>query len=252
MVPPVDLRPRPQRTPHSPLWHINTALARPIAALFALLGVAPGQLSLQSVTLTAVGLLRAASGDWSHLVQGAFIVYVAMLVDRADDLLAAKGDRPVTAWSRFLGLMADRAIEVALVAALAWLAVTTPAGSWPLDPTTFVIVVVCVIAAMLMARLAATYGDLLVLRMHLASARRLPGPSAIPRLEQASPILSRLLDRDFFVAVWVGGVMLHQVQLAAFVLLGAQTLVFLEGFVLFWSRRKDPEPHAAHVLARGP
>lgn len=252
MVPPVDLRPRPTRTPHSPLWHLNTALARPIAAFFALLGVAPGQLSLQSVTVTAVGLLRAAAGDWAHLVQGALIVYLAMLVDRADDLLAERTGKATSAWARFLGLMSDRLIEVALVAALAWLAVTTDMAVWPLESSTFVIVVVCVIAAMLLARLAATYGDLLVLRMHLASARRLPGPSAIPRLEQASPILSRLLDRDFLVAAWVLGVCLRQVQVTAFILLGAQVLVLLEGFVLFWSRRKDPEPHAAHVLSRGP
>lgn len=252
MVPPVDLRPRPERTPHSPLWHLNTALARPVAALFALLGVAPGQLSLQSVTLTAVGLLRAAGGDWTHLMQGALIVYGALIVDRADDLLADRGGKPVTAWSRYLGLMADRLIEVALVASLAWLTVTSDVAAWPLSPPTFVIVAVCVIAAMLLARLAATYGDLLVLRMHLASARRLPGPSAIPRTEQAAPLLSRVLDRDFFVAVWTVGVILTQVQVTAFILLGAQILVLMEGFVLFWSRRKDPEPHAAYVLARGP
>ena len=250
MVPPVDLRPRPQRTPHSPLWHLNATLARPLAALFGLLGVAPGQLSLQSVTLTAVGLLRAAGGDWAHLVQGALIVYGAMLVDRADDILAEKGS--VTAWGRYLGLMADRLIEVALVASLAWLTVTSDVAAWPLSPPTFVIVAVCVIAAMLLARLAATYGDLLVLRMHLANARRLPGPSAIPRHEQAAPLLSRLLDRDFFIAAWTVGVITRQVQVTAFILLGAQVLVLLEGFVLFWSRRKDPEPHAAHVLARGP
>ena len=251
MVPPVDLRPRPPRPQHSPLWHLNTALAQPVAALFALLGVAPGQLSLQSVTLTAVGLLRATQGTWSHLVQGALIVYAALIVDRADDVLAEKG-KSVTAWGRYLGLMSDRLIEVALVSALAWLTVTSDVAAWPLSPSSFVIVALCVIAAMLLARLATTYGDLLVLRMHLASARRLPGPSAIPRQEQAVPLLSRFLDRDFFVLAWVVGVATRQVQVAAFVLLGAQVLVLLEGFVLFWSRRKDPEPHAAHVLSRGP
>ncbi|MEK6976435.1 MAG: hypothetical protein AABY18_08860 [Candidatus Thermoplasmatota archaeon] len=249
-MPNVDLRPRPQRTPHSPLWHLNAVLARPLAALFGLLGVAPGQLSLQSVTLTAVGLLRAAGGDWAHLVQGALIVYVAMLLDRADDLLAQS--KSVTAWGRFLGLMADRLIEVALVVALGWFALTTDAGTWPLASTTFLLVLAVLVSAMLLARLAAAYGDLLILRMHLAGTRRLPGPSAIPREGQASPLLSRLFDRDFFVAVWVVGVIAQQLAPTAFVLLGAQAIVVIEGFVLFWSRRKDPEPHAAHVLNRGP
>lgn len=250
MVPPVDLRPRPQRMPHSPLWHLNAQLARPLAAFFGLLGVAPGQLSLQSVTLTAVGLLRAAGGDWSHHVQGALIVYAAMLLDRADDLLGQT--RTVTAWGRFLGLMSDRLVEVALVVALGWLAVTSDAGAWPLETSTFLIVLAVLVSGMLLARLGSAYGDLLILRMHLAGTRRLPGPSAIPREDQATALVSRLLDRDLFVLVWVVGVSLHQVQGAAFVLLGAQAMVAVESFVLFWSRRKDPEPHAAHVLSRGP
>lgn len=252
MVPPVDLRPRPQRTPHSPLWHLNTLLATPLAAFFGLLGVAPGQLSLQSVTLTAVGILRAADGDWTHLAQGALIVYLAMLVDRADDELAARTGKPVTAWGRFLSLLADRLVEAGLIVCLAWLAVMTDAADWPLSTAHYLIVVAALAAGLMLARLAATYGDLLILRMHLANARRLPGPSAIPRLEQASPIVSRLLDRDFFVAVWVLGLLLKMLQPATFVLLGAQVIVLIEGFVLFWSRRQDPEPHAAHVLNRGP
>lgn len=251
MVPPVDLRPRPQRSQHSPLWHLDALLAQPIAALFAILGVAPGQLSLQSVTLTAVGLLRAASGDRLHLVQGALIVYLGMLVDRADDLLAERTGKTVTAWARFLGLMSDRLVEVALVVALGWMALHDR-SPWPLDTPTFLVLVAVLLASMLLARLAATYGDLLVLRMHLANARRLPGPSAIPRIEHAGPWLSRLLDRDLFVAGWVVGVIAGQAQLATLALLGAQVLVFLEGIALFWARRKDPEPHAAHVLARGP
>lgn len=249
-MPNVDLRPRTERAPHSPLWHLNAFLARPIAAVFGLLGVAPGQLSLQSITLTTVGLLRAAGGDWAHLVQGALIVYVGMLFDRADDLLAQT--RTVTAWGRFLGLMADRLIDVALVVSLGWLAVTTDIGSWPLQTTTFLVLLAVLVSAMLLARMGSVYGDLLILRMHLAGTRRLPGPTAVPREDQASPLMSRLFDRDFFVAVWVVGVMAQMPQPAAFVLLGAQSLVVVEGFVLFWSRRKDPEPHAAHVLSRGP
>lgn len=250
-MPNVDLRPRPQRTPHSALWHLNTFLARPIAAAFRLLGVATGQLSLQSVTLTVVGLLRAAQGDWMHLVQGALIVYAGMIVDRADDLLQA-GGKSMSAWSRYLGLMADRLIEAALAVSLAWLALRFESGWAPLDEARFLIVVAAGVAAVLLARLANLYGDVLILRIHLANTKRLPGPSAVPRGAQASPILSRLLDRDFFVAAWVVGVATLQFQATAFVLLASQAIVMLEGIVLFFQRRKDPEPHAGHVLARGP
>lgn len=244
----VDLRPQPQRPARSPLWHLNAALAAPIAWLFGLLGVAPGQLSLQSVTLTAVGLLRAAGGEWTHVAQGAGIVYLGVLVDRADDLLAERAT--VTAWSRFLGLLADRLVECALVVALGWIALRTDAAAWPLATPHFLIVVAALLAALLLAQLVAVYGDLLVLRIHLARTRRLPGPAEA--VDAAAPRLARLFDRDFLVLAWTVGVVAQQVQVAAFVMLGAQALVLVEAVPLFWSRRRDPEPHAARVLARGP
>lgn len=248
---PVDLRPRPARRPHSPLWHINAALARPIAAVFGLLGVAPGQLSLQSVTLTALGLLRAAAGDWIHLAQGAAIVYVGLLVDRADDLLVDK-QGSLSAWSRYLGLMADRMIEAALVLALGWLSLRTESGWRPLSEPAFLVVVAALASTLLLARLAALYGDLLILRVHLAHARRLPGPSSVAQGAQLEPWLTRLVDRDVFVAVAVAAIATQQLQAGALLLLAGQTVVLVEQFVLFWSRRKDPEPHAALVLIRGP
>lgn len=250
-MPPVDLRPRPQRTPHSPLWHLNATLARPIATVFGLLGIAPGQLSLQSITLTAVGLLRAAGGDWAHIVQGALIVYGGLLLDRADDLLAERATS-LPAWGRFLTLLADRVVEAALLIALGWLSLGTTSGWRPLPSDTFLLVVAAALGMLFLARLASVYGDLLVLRVHLAQARRLPGPSAVPRGQQARPWLSRLVDRDVMVLVWVVGVALQQFQVTTFLLLGGQAVVFIEQFVLFRSRRADPEPHAADVLSRGP
>lgn len=250
-MPQVDLRPRPVRAPHSTLWHVNALLASPLAALFGALGVAPGQLSLQAVTLTIVGLLRAAQGDWTHQAQGALIVYAGLLVDRADDILQAR-HRSTSAASRYLGLLAERVIDVALVGSLAWLSTRTPAGWQPLAPDAFLWLVGAGVATLLMARLAALYGDLMVLRIHLATTRRLPGPSAIPRHDLHQPLVSRTLDRDFFVLVWVVGVGTLQLQAAAFVILAIQAAVLVEGFVLFFLRSKDAEPHAAHVLARGP
>lgn len=244
----VDLRTHPQRPARSPLWHLNAALAQPIAWLFGLLGVAPGQLSLQSLTLTIVGLLRAADGEWAHLAQGAGIVYLGVLVDRADDLLAERGT--LSAWGRFLGLLVDRLVECALVVAMGWLALRSDATPWPLATPHFLIVVATLLAVLLLAQLVSVYGDLLVLRIHLARTRRLPGPAA--PAGDAAPALARLFDRDFLMLAWALGIVTQQVQVAAFVMLGAQLLVLAETVPLFWSRRRDPEPHAARVLARGP
>lgn len=249
-MPHMDLRPRTPQRLRSPLWHLNAALARPIAALFGLLGIAAGQLSLQSVTLTAVGLLRAAGGSRAEIVQGVLIVYAGLLFDRADDLLAQRGKGP-SAWSRFLGAMADRLVEVALLVALAWLAVQAPT-TWPVSPGMHLVAIVLVLGALFLARSASLTGDLVVLRLHLSSARRLPGPSAVPRVPQAQPWLARWFDRDAFVLTWALGVAAGWLQATTFVLLAMQLLVALETFVLVWSRRKDPEPHAADVLARGP
>lgn len=246
----VDLRPTAAVSARSALWELNALLARPVAALFGMLGIAPGQLSLQSVTLTAVGLLRAAGGSRAEIVQGALIVYGGLLFDRADDLLAARGKGP-TAWSRFLSTMADRLVEASLVIALAWMAIRAPQG-WLLSPDQHILAIAALLASLLLARSAMLTGDLLVLRMHLSSARRLPGPSAVPRVPQARPILARWFDRDCFVVVWVIGIATGLLQATTLILLTMQVLVTIEVFVLVWSRRKDPEPHAAQVLARGP
>src|SRR5438105_11493032 len=55
----------------SPLAAVNRALARPIAFLFGILGFAPGQLSIQSFTLTVAALATMADGQWLHLLTGA-------------------------------------------------------------------------------------------------------------------------------------------------------------------------------------
>jgi hypothetical protein len=250
-VSPLDLRPPRQRAAHSPLWHLNAVLARPIAALFGLLGVAPGQLSLQSVTLTVIGLLRAANGDWSEVVQGTLLVYAGLLLDRADDLLASRA-KLVPAWSRFLGLVADRVVESTLLVAMIWLAPGVQRGWEPLGPRHFDLLVASLLATLLLGRLAAAYGDLLTLRLHLNQARRLPGPSARSTPHPVRPLLSRFVDRDTFILVWVAGVITGQIQAAAGILLVGQFVVLLEQMILFWSRRRDPEAHATHVLVNGP
>ena len=247
-------RPAPRRE-RSLLWETNTFLARPVAALFVALGVAPGQLSIQSLTVTLVGLLRMATGDWPHVVQGSLVVYGGLLLDRADQLVAQAKGRP-PAWSVFLGALVDRLVEVGLVVALAVLLLVgvhgAPSGlrPWQFAPPAWgVVLAVGAIGAMLAARLAATYADLFALRTHLLSARRLPGPSILPRASHGVGALARLFDRDLLVLAWALGCVLVQPELALALILLAHVAGLAEVVGQVWSRRRDPEPMASRVLS---
>lgn len=255
---PQELDPARRRAPphqRSLLWRANTALAQPVARLFAALGFSAGQLSLQSLTLTLVGLLRLASGEWPHVVQGALFVYAGLLLDRADWLLAQA--RPPASWSSLLGLVVDRLVEAGLLVGLAVLAARGVAGvpgaldhAWaPFAPRWTLVLAAAALAAMLVARLAAAYADVLHLRAHLLLTRRLPGPSAIPRGPQGAERMNRWFDRDLLVLAWVAGLVLVQVQLTLVVLLAAHVAALGETLALFWRRRRDPEPQASRVLA---
>src|SRR5690348_12045762 len=58
---------QPRRTT-TPLAAFHRALCMPAAKLFGVLGFAPGQLSIQSVTFTVLGLATAADGYFPHLL----------------------------------------------------------------------------------------------------------------------------------------------------------------------------------------
>jgi hypothetical protein len=254
-----ELDPARRRAPQSErslLWHVNATLARPLATFFGLLGVAPGQLSLQSLWLTVVGLVRMASGEWSHVAQGALIVYLGLLLDRADFLLSEEKGRPA-AWGTYLGLLVDRLVEASLVVGLGVLAAVGISGqpralpAWDfLAPSDAVVLAVAALATMLVWRLAGAYADVLYLRTHLLVIRRLPGPSIISRRPQGIERLNRLFDRDMLVLAWLLGVVLAQVQLTLAVLFLAHLAALAESIVLFWHRRKDPEPQASRILGR--
>jgi hypothetical protein len=242
--------PAPER---SLLWRVNAALARPVASLFLLLGFTAGQLSFQSLTVTLVGLLRMASGDWGHVVQGALVVYGGLLLDRADHLVAQAKGRP-PAWGTFLGLLVDRRVEVGLLLGLAALLVLGIDGgpdAWrPLSTRWALVACGGALAALLTWRLAAAYSDVLALRTHLLVARRLPGPSPVLRRPAATPFFTRWVDRDLLVVVWAGGLALGQLQATALAWLGLSFLGLCESIALFWRRRRDPEPHANRVLTQ--
>jgi hypothetical protein len=250
---------RPRQVPrHGLLWRFHTALASPIASLFAGFGFGAGPLSLQSLTLSAIGILRLATGNWAHAAQGALIVYLGLLLDRADTLLAQRTQRPA-AWGVFVGLVVDRLVEAGLLVALGLLALRGLAGVpaplahpfAPLSTPIFLLLVGVGIALLLLVRLVQAYADLLALRSHLIVTRRLPGPSLVRRPEAAER-LGLFFDRDLFVVAWVVGVLLAQVQLTLLVVLVAHAIALVELVILFWRRRKDPEPQAARVLAGEP
>ncbi|HUR24763.1 MAG TPA: hypothetical protein VM327_01965 [Candidatus Thermoplasmatota archaeon] len=239
------------------LWHVNAVLARPLAAFFGLVGVSPGLLSLQSLWLSLVGLLRMASGEWTHVAQGALIVYAGLLLDRADHLLAESKGKP-QAWGVYLGLLVDRLVEAALVIALGVLlavGIHDAPGALPdawefLPNASALVMAVGAMAVMLLWRLAGAYADVLYLRTHLLVIRRLPGPSIIPRKKQGVERLNRLFDRDLLVLAWFVGVVLAQIQLTLAVIVLAHVAALGESVVLFWHRRKDPEPQASRILGR--
>ena len=258
---PQELDPARRSAPPSErslLWEANAFLARPLAALFGLLGFAAGQLSLQSFTVTAVGLLRLASGEWSHVVQGTLIVYGGLLLDRADHLLAEQKGRPPS-WGLFLGLAVDRLVEVGLVVGLALLLVRTPShvpsalpDAWaPLPSPWALVLAVATVAVMMVWRLGQAYADVLYLRMHLLVARRLPGPSTIHRKPPGVARLDRLFDRDLLILVWLVGLVLLQLQLTLVLIFSAHVAALVETIVLFWMRRKDPEPQATRIMGPG-
>jgi phosphatidylglycerophosphate synthase len=240
-----------QRQP-SPLTRLNAILARPLASFFLLLGIAPGQLSLQSFTVTAIGLVRMADGAWVHLATGAAIVYLGLLLDRADAIVAQRKGRP-PAWGVFLGTAVDRMVEVALAATLGLLAVRGVTGL-PLPVPdllghSWTLVLACGLAGLMMAvRALGAHSEVMLLRIHLLSTRRLPGPSAIPRSRPAQAVVERLAGRDETIALWCLGVALGQLELTILLLLALQAALLVERLVLFRLRLRDPEPEASRVL----
>jgi hypothetical protein len=92
------------------------------------------------------------------------------------------------------------------------------------------------------------YSDLHILRQHLLSSRRLPGPSAIPRSRPALAVVEPLAGRDETIALWCLGVVLGQLDLLLLGLVTVQSLLLVERLVLFRLRLKDPEVDASRVL----
>ncbi len=242
--------PRPLRVP-TPLARGNRILAQPIAALFVILGVAPGQLSLQSLTLTLVGLLRMADGAWSNVLLGAIIVYLGLLADRAD-LLIMERKGPPSSWTAFLGLAIDRLVEVAVVIGLGMLATTGIHGG----PSVAVVlpalwtVVACAAAAglLLATRSVEALAETLLLRAHLLATRRLPGTAMLQNRPPPRSYLAPLAGRDETILLACLAAAFGQPELGLVVIAGLQLVAFFEQVVLFRLRLKEAEAEAGRIL----
>ncbi len=251
--PPSALRPlaQPLRVP-TPLARANRMLAQPIAALFLLLGVAPGQLSLQSLTLTLVGLLRMADGTWSHVVLGAGLVYLGLLADRADLLIMERKGRP-SAWTAFLGLAVDRLVEVAVLVGLGVLTVLGVQGS-PLPhlellpPVWTLVVCAAAIGFLLATKALEATGETLLLRAHLLTTRRLPGTATLSTRQPARSALAIVAGRDETILLSCLSALTAQVDVGLLVILALQFLSFVEQLVLFRLRLRDAESEAGRIL----
>lgn len=238
-----------------PMGTLHRAVSRPIASLVLLLGFAPGQLSLQSLTLTLVGLARMWGGSWEHVAQGAGIAYAGILLDRADQWVMEKRGRP-SAWTVYLGIAVDRLVEVSLVVGAAVVAVAgqrMPLESLVPASPTLVVVLAAVGAGLVLAhRALVASADMLILRQHLLTRQRLPAPVAFSRHAVARPFFARLVGRDEVLLGWAVSLTLGQAVLFLVALGVAAFLWILEDLVLLHRRLKEPEVHASALLGPDP
>ncbi|MES2156105.1 MAG: hypothetical protein V4510_13305 [bacterium] len=244
-------RPRTVARTMTPIAAFHRALASPIAKLFGVLGFAPGQLSIQSLTVTVLGVATMADGLFVHVLAGAAMVYAGLLLDRADLLLAERKGAPGP-WTLFLGVVVDRLVELTILVGLGILAVRGlhhPLAPWVVLPVYWLpIVAVAVAATWLVRRAVEQTAETLLLRTHLLTTRRLPGPMAVARHGPIRPFIASIAGRDEMVTVAAVGLALGQLALTLIVVLCAQAIALVEAVVVFHLRLREPEAEASRVL----
>lgn len=238
----------------TPLASFHRALATPIAKLFGVLGFAPGQLSIQSLTVTILAIATMADGAFAHVLAGTAMLYAALLLDRADAILAERKGAPGP-WTLFLGVVADRLVELSLLVGLGILAVRGmdhPLTPWLDLPADWIPILAMAACATWLVRLAVDQtAETLLLRTHLISTRRLPGPMALARHGPVRPVLGSLFGRDETIAACAVGLALGQVAVTILVVLAAQALALVEAVVVFHMRLREPEIEASRLLGPG-
>ncbi len=240
-----------------PISTFNSACARPLSWLLAGLGFTPNLVSLLSLAVSVLGLVLVADGSWARMTQGALLVHLGLLLDHADGQVARRKGLGTT-WGMYLDMVIDRIVEIGLVLGLAFAAVRGVTGvpAWlppvwaPLGLPGFLVLAVATVGAMMAWRFLTAYNDLLYLRTHLLSTKRVPGPTVIPKRLVRRPLVPWVFNRDWVFLMWLVGVLLAQIQALLFLLLGLHLLVSLEKVVVFAVRHKDPEGDATRVLGR--
>lgn len=235
--------------PHTPVERLNRLLARPIAAVFIVLGFPP---SVQSLWITTLGVVYMWDGVWSHVAEGAGLVYLGLVFDRAENLITERKGRP-PAWSQFFGLAIDRLAEAVLVVGLAVTAghgdLGGPIPEWaPFDGPVLLGLMAAAAALLMVLRALQTHSEILLLRLHLLQTRRLPGPAIVARGRQARPVWGAVFGRDEAILLACVGLALGQAQATILLLAAAFFIGVVESLVLFRLRLREPEPEASRLL----
>ena len=240
-----------------PLSTFNSWTARPFSYALWKLGFTPNQVSLLSLLVSVVGLLRAADGVWSHMVQGALLVHLGLVLDHADGQVARRSGKGST-FGMFLDMVIDRAVEIGLVLTLAlaqWMGVRAvpdllPAPWEPLGTPWFLVACIATVGAMMLWRFLGAYTDILYLRSFLLAQKRLPQPDLRPASLAKRPLVPWVFNRDWVLAIWAVGLVLGQVQGTLLLLLALHLLSCLEKVVVFTVRHRQPEADASRILAK--
>lgn len=244
-------RPVTVRRTGTPLTTFHRALAAPIAWVFGLLGFAPGQLSMQSLTVTVLAMATAADGGATHLITGGALVYLGLLLDRADAILAERKGAPGP-WTMFLGVAIDRLVELSLIAGLGVIAVQDarhPLGNWLVLPAGWLPIIIVGAGGLWLTRRALEQtAETILLRTHLISTRRLPGPMALARHGPVRPLIGSLIGRDETIVLCAVGIALGQISATAVALLAIQAIGVVEAIIVFHMRLREPEIEASRVL----
>ena len=240
-----------------PVSAFNSACARPLSFLLGGVGFTPNQVSLLSLLVSVWGLARMADGAWPHMVQGALLVHLGLLLDHADGQVARRKNKGTT-WGMYLDMLFDRVVEIGLIVALAiagahgvsGLPAAIPAPWTPLGASWFLIACIAAVGAMMLWRFLNAYNDLLYLRGHLLQTQRAPGPTVVASAHTTRPVVSLVFNRDWVLLVWVGGVLLGQLQATVVLLLVLHVEQSLEKVVAFALRHKKPEGDASRIVGK--
>lgn len=240
-----------------PIGTFNSWTARPLSWLLAGMRMSPNQVSLLSLLASLVGFYMVATGAWRMMAGGALLVHVGLVLDHADGQVARRR-RMGSMWGMYVDMVIDRIVEIGLVVALAAAAVRGVHGSpawlpsaWSrLSLSTFLVLCVVTVGAMMTWRFLTAYNDVLYLRGHLVATGQLPAEDAAPQGLAKRPIMPVVFTRDWVLLIWLVGTVAAQLQATVLLLLVLHLLVTLEKIIVFRVRHLAPEGDARRILGK--